>query len=133
MNNSSNKMNRGLIVFLDFLEVAYTVAAVEFSLIWFVANRARRMAARVDASVCHRQRTRRVERAGNFELAQVGRVWVDCRLGRHGVGVSSLRLSGLALADCRDDRRRRIRDPHPPYMETVDLERIAVLLTAKKI
>src|SRR3990172_12529376 len=35
MNNSSNKMNRGLIVFLDFLEVAYTVAAVEFSLIWF--------------------------------------------------------------------------------------------------
>ncbi len=29
------KMNRGLILFLDFLEVAYTVAAVEFSLIWF--------------------------------------------------------------------------------------------------
>src|SRR3972149_100061 len=35
MNTSSQKMNRGLIVFLDFLEVAYTVAAVEFSLIWF--------------------------------------------------------------------------------------------------
>lgn len=35
MKISSSRMSRGLIVFLDFLEVAYTVAAVEFALIWF--------------------------------------------------------------------------------------------------